>query len=42
MLAAIVAHFERVMAEGLNLQQKHLLRRPVEKVLVHDHRAAEV
>jgi hypothetical protein len=42
MLAAIVENFERVMAEGPNPQKKHLLRRLVKKVLVHDRRTVEV
>lgn len=42
MLAAIVENFERVMAEGPNPLKKHLLRRLVKKVLVHDRRTVEV
>jgi len=42
MLASIVEHFERVMAESPNPQKKHLLHRLVKKVLVHDRRTLEV
>ena len=42
MLSDPVANFEDVMAEGTNPQKKHLLRRLVKKVLVHDRRTVEV
>ena len=42
MLSGLVANFEGVMAEGTNPQKKHLLRRLVKKVLVHDRRTVEV
>ena len=42
MLSDLVANFEDVMAEGTNPQKKHLLRRLVKKVLVHDRRTVEV
>ena len=42
MLSDLVANFEEVMAEGTNPQKKHLLRRLVKKVLVHDRRTVEV
>jgi len=42
MLSALVDNFEEVMAEGTNPQKKHLLRRLVKKVLVHDRRTIEV
>ena len=42
MLAALVDDFERVMAEAPVPQKKHLLRRLVKKVLVHDRRTIEV
>jgi site-specific DNA recombinase len=42
MLASIVENFERVMAEGPNPLKKHVLRKLVKKVLVHDRRTIEV
>lgn len=42
MLASLVDRFEQVMTEGPNPQKKHLLRRLVKKVLVHDRRTIEV
>ncbi len=42
MLSDLVDNFEEVMAEGTNPQKKHLLRRLVKKVLVHDRRKVEV
>ncbi len=42
MLRSLVDNFEQVMTEGLNPQKKHLLRRLVKKVLVHDRRTIEV
>ena len=42
MLSGLVDNFEEVMAEGTNPQKKHLLRRLVKKVLVHDRRKVEV
>ena len=42
MLSGLVANFEDVMAKGTNPQKKHLLRRLVKKVLVHDRRTVEV
>ncbi len=42
MLAALLANFEHVMAEGTNPQKKHLLHQLVKKVLVHDRRTVEV
>ncbi len=41
-LEALVDHFEEVMAEGTNPQKKHLLRRLVKKVLVHDRHTVEI
>ena len=42
MLSGLVDNCEDVMAEGTNPQKKHLLRRLVKKVLVHDRRKVEV
>ena len=42
MLSGLVDNFEDVMAEGTNPQKKHLLRRLVKKVLVHDRRKVGV
>ena len=42
MLSGLVSNFEGVMAEGTNPQKKHLLRRLVKKVLIHDWRTVEV
>ena len=42
MLSGLVSNFEGVMAEGTNPQKKHLLRRLVKKVLIHDRRTVEV
>ena len=42
MLSGLVANFEDVMAAGTNPQKKHLFRRLVKKVLVHDRRTVEV
>ena len=42
MLSGLVANFEGVMAEGTNPQKRHLLRRLVKKVLIHDRRTVEV
>jgi len=42
MFSGLVDDFEKVMAEGTNLQKKDLLRRLVKKVLVHDQRTVEV
>ena len=42
MLSGLVGNFEEVMAEGTNPQKKHLLRRLVKKVLVHNRRKVEV
>ena len=42
MLSDLVDNLEEVMAEGTNPQKKHLLRRLVKKVLVHDRRKVEV
>ncbi len=42
MCEAIVDDFEEVMASGTNPQKKHLLKRMVKKVLVHDRRTIEI
>ncbi|MCK4415308.1 MAG: recombinase zinc beta ribbon domain-containing protein [Candidatus Eisenbacteria sp.] len=42
MLADLIEHLEKVMAEGTGAQKKDLLHRLVKKVLVHDRRTIEV
>ena len=42
MRSGLVDNFEEVMAQGTNPQKKHLLRRLVKKVLVHDRHTVEV
>ncbi|HEX8044041.1 hypothetical protein [Candidatus Deferrimicrobium sp.] len=42
MLSGILSEFEETMANGTNPQKKHLLRRVVKKVLIHDRRTIEV
>ena len=42
MLASIVDNFEKVMAEGPNLKNKHLLHRLVKKVLIHSRQTIEI
>ncbi len=41
-LAALLDNFGEVMAAGTNPQKKHLLKRMVKKVLVHDRRTIEI
>jgi len=42
MLEGILSEFDETMAAGTNPQKKHLLRRVVKKVLIHDRRTIEV
>lgn len=42
MLAGLLDNFEQVIAAGTNPQKKHLLRRLVKKVLIHDRRTIEI
>ncbi|MCL5884717.1 MAG: hypothetical protein M1377_05170, partial [Deltaproteobacteria bacterium] len=42
MLSGILSEFEETIANGTNPQKKHLLRRVVKKVLIHDRRTIEV
>ncbi|OGQ00334.1 MAG: hypothetical protein A2Z40_04395 [Deltaproteobacteria bacterium RBG_19FT_COMBO_60_16] len=42
MLTALIDNFDQVIAAGTNPQKKHLLRRVVKKVLVHDRNTTEV
>ncbi len=42
MLKEILSEFDETMANGTNPQKKHLLRRMVKKVLIHDRRTIEV
>ncbi len=41
-LSGIPSEFEETMAKGTNPQKKHLLRRVVKTVLIHDRRMIEV
>jgi hypothetical protein len=42
MLEGILSELDETMAKGANPQNKHLLRRVVKKVLIHDRRTIEV